>query len=483
MKSMHLLALLALCACLASPFAAAQARRAPVVRKGPAGGENLEAAIARARVGGKYQGLLRVLWVEQDVATYGRFKDYGLWQGSTYRGHRKLPTGYWVWVAPHWFIWARQSGAAPAGRVLQPSAPTAKTNRIRTSVEDALDWLARFQTRTEGYWDADGFHRNVKGATAEGLGYPLYDHGLTGLALLAFFGAGHTHTQGNYKEQISDALKYLKRIQDPEGCFGAQTGHFMYNHAICTLAVIEAYGMTRSPLLRRPAEKAVAFLLKAQNPNPSGSGKLAWRYTVKPGDNDSSVTAWAVMALKSAKTAGLQVDYDTAFNGARTWLEQMTDPVTGRVGYVQAGVSPVRAPGREVKWPRGKSEAITAAGLITRIFLGEHPDRSKVIDKGVTLLMDRLPEWNPEAGTIDPYYWYYGTLATFQVGGHAWKRWSMALREAVEKNQRTEGPHKGSWDPLGPWGADGGRVYTTALLAMCLEVQYRYARVAGVKKL
>jgi hypothetical protein len=45
-------------------------------------------------------------------------------------------------------------------------------------------------------------------------------------------------------------------------------------------------------------------------------------------------------------------------------------------------------------------------------------------------------------------------------------------------NQRTAPAcYAGSWDPSGPWGTAGGRVYSTALLTLCLEVTYRYERV------
>jgi hypothetical protein len=42
-------------------------------------------------------------------------------------------------------------------------------------------------------------------------------------------------------------------------------------------------------------------------------------------------------------------------------------------------------------------------------------------------------------------------------------------------SQIEDGPNAGSWDPDMEWGGYGGRVYSTALAAMCLEVYYRYA--------
>jgi hypothetical protein len=80
------------------------------------------------------------------------------------------------------------------------------------------------------------------------------------------------------------------------------------------------------------------------------------------------------------------------------------------------------------------------------------------------------------------YYWYWGTLAMFQVGGEVWGKWNEALKEAVVEHQHLagSGARAGSWDPVGPWGVqDGGRVYSTALMTLCLEIYYRYDRVHG----
>ena len=79
------------------------------------------------------------------------------------------------------------------------------------------------------------------------------------------------------------------------------------------------------------------------------------------------------------------------------------------------------------------------------------------------------------------YYWYYGTLAMYQVGGTAWTTWNKAMSSAIIEQQRQDGHFKGSWDPIGAWGEEGGRVYSTALLTLCLEVYYRYGRVFGAR--
>ncbi len=60
---------------------------------------------AQAHVYGKYRGLLRKICVPQDLASFQRFHDWGHWNGTEWAGHRDLPTGYWVYVYPNWYIW------------------------------------------------------------------------------------------------------------------------------------------------------------------------------------------------------------------------------------------------------------------------------------------------------------------------------------------------------------------------------------------
>ena len=203
---------------------------------------------------------------------------------------------------------------------------------------------------------------------------------------------------------------------------------------------------------------------------------------MRPGDNDTSVTGWMVMALKSGAFGGLDIDPD-AFEGARAYIDKMTDPDFGVVGYLQPGGSVARPEGLQDKFPAEKSQSMTAIGILTRIFLGENPKASRMIKKGADQCLKLVPVWDTEDGSIDMYYWYYATLALYQVGGSTWKTWNKAMVTSIVKNQfpRGSGSRTGSWDPIGPWGPDGGRVYSTATLVMCLEVYYRYDRVFGLK--
>jgi len=92
------------------------------------------------------------------------------------------------------------------------------------------------------------------------------------------------------------------------------------------------------------------------------------------------------------------------------------------------------------------------------------------------------PTWNPKDGSIDTYYWYLGTLAMYQVGGKSWRHWAEGLIDATMPRQVMSGAvedNKGSWDPLGPWAADGGRVYSTALNIQMLAVLKQAADSQG----
>ena len=346
--------------------------------------------------------------------------------------------------------------------------------KTETAVDLALEWLKRHQSE-DGRWEADNYERHCKGPKNWGPGEAAYTPGVSGLAMLCFLGYGETHQQGHYKDVVKRGLKYLKGIQDAEGCFGPRTSqHFQYNNSIAALAMCEAYGLTSSRLFKDSAQRAVNFVHQSQNPY------MAWRYGVRDGDNDTSVTGWMVMVLKSAKMADLEVDM-TAMKGAVAWVDKMTEREFGRIGYQQRGGQPARHTEMMDKFPADQSESLTAVGLTTRIFAGQDPDKEPMMNKHADLLVKKLPNWDIDSGEIDMYYWYYGTLAMFQMGGAGWKKWNEAMKTSIVDNQITEQGicARGSWDPIGPWGPDGGRVYSTSTMCLCLEVYYRYGKVFG----
>ncbi len=361
------------------------------------------------------------------------------------------------------------------------------------AVQDALKWLADHQQPDDGYWDSDDFmlyDPNPDEPPSDGPGNPVVDVGLTGLSCLAFMGNGHTMTKGRFKDNVKKGITWLRSVQLDSGLFGDEVGNpTLYNHSIATMAMGEAYIFSgKSPLLKRPLTKAVTLILNAQNPYN------AWRYSLDPsGANDTSITGWMVFALETANDAGIPVD-SGAFEGAKNWFDTMTDPGTGRTGYTFGdgggpGGPPSRLPGYIERFPPDKSEALTAVALLSRIFMTdtdkvknwrEHPDY-EMLKKQVDLCLKKLPNWDPEGGSCDMYYWYYATFALYQWGGSAWNTWKKSIEKALLPSQRQDGNFKGSWDPAGPWGEEGGRVYSTAICAIILEVYYRYSSILGAR--
>jgi hypothetical protein len=347
------------------------------------------------------------------------------------------------------------------------------------ALKDALEWLKSHQS-PDGSWDCDGFMENcgkVGAGVCEGPGGSTHDVGVTGLALLAFLGDGNTTTQGEYKDVVARGIAWLKEQQDPDtGLFGERQSHdFIYDHAIATLAMCEAYFFSKSPLIKGTAQKAINLIFTARNPYG------AWRYDVPPvGDNDTSVTGWMVFALASAKDAGLEGDFKAAFDGALSFIDEVTDPASGRVGYASFGEQSSRTPANE-HYPREKGESMTAVGLLCRVFLGQKPEEFPIMAKHADLIRTKPPVWDVEGYGIDMYYWYYATYALYQMGKPWWPQWEKAMKAAVVDTQRKDGDAKGSWDPECAWGWSGGRVYSTAIMTLCIEVYFRYAQVLGAR--
>jgi hypothetical protein len=210
----------------------------------------------------------------------------------------------------------------------------------------------------------------------------------------------------------------------------------------------EALALTGDRRLAPFVERAVGFTLACQHPTNGG-----WRY--QKGDlGDMSQFGWQVMALRSAELAGVAVP-QTAHNGMRRFLRSASSGTQGGLASYRAG--------------ERVSRTMTAEALACRYFLDGEPP-SNLRDEAVAFLL----EDPPQDGRPNFYYWYYGTLALYQTQDDHWNSWNAALQEQLLGRQRTDGDAAGSWDPDCIWGGYGGRVYTTAMGCLCLEVYYRY---------
>ncbi|MHC4914006.1 MAG: prenyltransferase/squalene oxidase repeat-containing protein [Planctomycetota bacterium] len=320
-----------------------------------------------------------------------------------------------------------------------------------SAVEAALRWLARHQ-EADGHWDTRKYEASRPG-----------DVGVTGLALLAFLGAGYTEKSGRFADNVKRAQAWLMKQQNADGAIGRVGGssRFTYGHAMGGLALAESYGMAKNPEVGKAAQKAVDYSLKVQQVPYSG-----WRYDPAARDSDTSVTGWYVMQLKSAKVAGLRVD-GAGFQGATNWLDKVSTR-EGWSGYTG----------------KGRDTCLTSVAMVCRQFMGV-PNGDPILVAAAKHVSAYPPAWHTKRGIPgrcdDFYYWYYGTLAMFQMGGENWTKWNGPMKKTLLGHQCKGGPMDGSVnDKDGSWDAEGwidkmgGRVYTTAVGALCLEVYYRY---------
>jgi hypothetical protein len=319
------------------------------------------------------------------------------------------------------------------------------------AVERGLAWLARNQY-PDGHWSIDDFPGEPDADTVQGSFRA--DSAATGLALLAYLGAGYTHQAGKYQDVVSRGVQWLLKRQKPDGDLFAEESDFVqfYSHGMASIALCEVYGLTRDSALKAPAQNALSFIVASQHPEFGG-----WRYRARF-ESDTSVSGWQLMALKSGEMAGLTVPKD-AYARIGKWLDSVqSKTLTGQFSY-----HPTREP----------SPAMTAEALLMRQYLGAKRDDAQLV-AGADFLRTRLPD----SGQRDSYYWYYATQVMFHMQGENWNAWNTSLRDSLVETQSKEGTASGSWDPLRPtpekWSSAGGQHYLTCLNLLMLEVYYRH---------
>ncbi|GEM_PF-585087 len=339
------------------------------------------------------------------------------------------------------------------------------TPASEAAVALGLKWLAAHQ-EASGAWDMGTYSKRCPGGDVCG-GAPvqdggIYEPGVTGLALLSFLGAGDTPLEGDYREVVEKAARWLEKCQQRDGLFGSrfQQG-MMYNQGIATLALAELYGMTHDERAGAAAQRGVQFIERHQQ---DGGG---WDYgTDRTGRDDTSVTGWQVMALKSAHAAGLKVSSTVLLKTMGHFVRNARPD--GEVNYADKEPFAGRA-----------GAGMGAVGLTSRVFLG-WPRNSPAVEAGVKRCLAAAP--GSELAMADdpcqgPYTWYYAALGLYQAGGGEWDRFNAVTRDYLVGKQDRRGHAAGSWASQDRISAVGGRVVCTSLNLLTLEVYYRYLPV------
>ncbi len=294
----------------------------------------------------------------------------------------------------------------------------------------------------------------------------------TSLALLKFLGVGYDHTDGPFQVTCRKAIKFLRRKQTETGLFSDNIVH----HCFALKAMSEAYGLSGLALLKPMCDKAVEALQLAQHEDGGF------------GDNDKSntiATTWAVLALSTAKICSMEIDAEVRVN-AYKYIESLRKNTF--VKYSKGEKYPPQV-GNKLK----KRLPVCEAGwVLAALFSGELKFDDELVTKMTSIFVKKgkLPEW--KANNIDMQYCYFTTLAQFQCGGKNWKVWSKALGRQLLDSQRgfskadkdaertssKKTLEYGSWDPAGINAHNYGRVYSTCMAGLCLDIYNRAGRKA-----
>jgi hypothetical protein len=413
--------------------------------------------------------------------------------------------GHYGTGSPSTFL-SRRPGTATGRKKGRQGGATVGTEE---AVLEGLRWLLRHQNE-DGSWSPStvASHCTKTPCIPADAGVDdAYDVGMTAMCLLAFLGQGIStsskleivDTAMGVKHQAGEAVKkgvrWLMDRQNEDGSFS--DGHpfeLPENETLATMVMCEAYGLSHNRELKRPAQKALDFLVAAQKEGPDGtlsgwglgsradmearhaSGELDdVTYEETIGQVDLSITCWVAMALRSAQNCGLEVSEDVltgALNLALSSADEINNPD-------QASLAP------------GKAGRRAAFGMLIRSFVSRDVTDA-YLEEAAALIAGEVPHVSKDGSSIDFYYWHFGTLALNQYDGpdspregqgQYWEPWNKGLIESLlrlqDDDQSRDACSRGGWLSASRNDAGGKALYNTAMNVLTLEVYYRFENVFG----
>ncbi|MDX2115251.1 MAG: prenyltransferase/squalene oxidase repeat-containing protein [Planctomycetota bacterium] len=327
-------------------------------------------------------------------------------------------------------------GVRPDGTRSAESAPA--ENEIVPALEGAVSRgfraLAQMQS-AEGHFEGMRTDRHV---------------GISALAGIAFMADGNLPGRGDYAVNVERAIDFVLSSIAETGLIAEDTSHGpMYGHGFAALFLGEAYGMiqggpdtARSSRMYEGLVKACRLIVETQN------DEGGWRYNPVPHDADISVTICQIMALRSARNAGIDIPKRT-IDRAVEYVRACQNPDGGFRYQMMSGSS---------AWPR------TAAGVASLYYAGVYQDQA--LDRGLGYLTENaFPNRGLGQGSHYFYGHYYAVQAMYLAGGEQWDRWWPAIRDELIAMQRPDG----SWDD-----SYAGPAYGTAMALIVLQMPKRY---------
>ena len=347
---------------------------------------------------------------------------------------------------------------APNPRVLSEK----QWEQLDDSIDRGLEWLITQQR-------ADGSFKTLES------GQPA----ITALCVLAFLAQGESPVNGRYQKQLTKAIDYIARQQQPNGLIAvlAPDGvsfpralsdetigqQAVYNHGISSIALTESYGQCDPKQAKRlmpVIENAIAATLEMQNwPRKTNRQAGGWRYLHIP-HYDLSIAGWQLMFLRSARNAGFdppEVSIDSAVRFVEGCFLKRRD----RQVHAYKGDNSEKC-----------TRAMAGAGILALAHAGKHNSKEAAMS-GEWILKHDFSNYNDDRppysarGHKDRYH--YGALqctqAMYQLGGKYWDEFFPVLVDALLANQNANG----SWPPERE-EKDFGSCYSTSLSILSMSV-------------
>ncbi len=342
-----------------------------------------------------------------------------------------------------------------------PSARCDKTDRMnrlkkfggKPATEDAvakaLDWLKTVQNE-DGSWGTQ------------------YKSAMTGLALLSYLGHCEKQDSKAYGDTVMRGIHYLLELNEKQAG-KMYTAKPAYETGIAAYALGEAYIITKNfyPKIKgidEALERSISVITQGQKAD--GGWDYSYTTAMTKG-SDTSVSGWQIQALKVAKLTGLEFEaIDTTLDKAMDNILRVRGP-KGGFGY---------------RTPQDKL-SLSGVGVLA-LQMWEPKKYKSEITEGVNFIVNTYNGYDNPSNHFNKYGWYYHTQAAYQQGGRQWKDWNKIFQDTLLKKQSAEGywidwGHKGH-------GPDAnsieGKIYTTTLCTLMLEIYYRYLQNTGDDK-
>ncbi len=300
------------------------------------------------------------------------------------------------------------------------------SSSLDSPVTQGLGWLVSNQNK-DGSWGDK----------------PVELKASTGLALLAFLGHGETVASEEYGKTVTRGFRFLLSDMQTTNQVGQPSA---IGYAIATWALCEGYNLMSIPAFKSPAEESLAVIVKGQRE----SGLWGGNYRRGDSEDDIEASIWQFIAL----TSGLKMRSEA--DGLKESLERASKAME--------------------KVLESKPDVGTTAGAVLCLQLC---GKSKIpISRSALESLDTVvPDWTNPVFKDPLFRWLLITQALLQKGGDSWIRWNRLFHPMLTRSQKasrdTDDKMIGYWDSPGT-GERFGRVFSTAMSTLIMEVYYRY---------